>query len=534
MGACTSTPPNNSFEGEVPSFDLFEKSVVLGEGSFGTVVCCRRKGTEELVAIKIIKKARLFRRTDHSALVWNERDAMIRCGSPFMVHLLCSFHTADSLYMVMPFHLGGDLNFRVRKYGPLPMHAVWFYLAEILAALQAMHDVNVCHRDIKPDNVLIDAEGHVSVTDLGLAIEIKPLDPKHASHWWGQCGSYGYRAPEVVLDEPCGFFSDIYSLGATVYFLLYGRPPWPQTKMGLEGEPLRFPSNEAISPDFIDLIIRMLVFDSKERITIEEIQHHSVFKGVNWDLVYQKSKKSGLGKPPIIPNPAAFEFPTSFKPVKPAPATALTMEQQARFLGFEWVPGDPITVGGHPSHFSRSNEPSPRGDIRGDSLARASSGSVETRPSGQLRLSVPANIEENKTLNLKQPDPLEPATSATSILLTPNESPTTTTASIQPGDSNSAEPENSLPKPDVKEPLMSSFRLQEPYHPPIRERESFNGTFPGAHSPQMPVRRMKLKHLRFLSSQQQQQQEAPALDNTVPRVRPPRFYARENANTNPQ
>jgi serine/threonine protein kinase len=509
MGACTSTPPNNSFEGEVPSFDLFEKSVVLGEGSFGTVVCCRRKGTEELVAIKIIKKARLFRRTDHSALVWNERDAMIRCGSPFMVHLLCSFHTADSLYMVMPFHLGGDLNFRVRKHGPLPMQAVRFYLAEILAAIQAMHDVNVCHRDIKPDNVLIDADGHVSVTDLGLAIEIKPQDPKHASHWWGQCGSYGYRAPEVVLDEPCGFFSDIYSLGATTYFLLYGRPPWAQTKLGLEGEPLRFPSNEAISPDFIDLIIKMLVFDSKERITIDEIHHHPVFKGVNWDLVYQKSKKSGLGKPPIVPNPAAFEFPTSFKAAKNVASSPLSPEQQARFVGFEWVPGDPIT-GGHPAHFSRSNEPSPRGEMR-DSVARGSVGTPELRKDTVL-LRVPTPpiglCDENK---MKAPD------IDTTLPPTPNESPHTTSASIPAiqDNSTSGEPiEVSLPKPDIKEPTHSSYHLQEPFQPGGRERrESFNGTFPGAHSPHLPVRRMKFKHLRFTTQQQ---------DHSAPRLRAPK------------
>lgn len=406
-----------------------------------------------------------------------------------MVNLLCSFHTPENLYMVMPFHIGGDLSFRVRKNGPLPMLAVRFYVAEILCALKHMHSVNVCHRDIKPDNVLIDSTGHVAVTDFGLAIEIKPEDSSHSSNWWGQCGSYGYRAPEVVLDEPCGFASDIYSLGATTYFLLYGRPPWQQTKQGLEGAPLRFPIDEKISQEFIELVIQMLEFNAKERITIQGIQDHAVFRGVNWDLVALKSKKSGLGKPPFVPPFDSLEFPTSFKNSKPSNLPILTPDQQLRFAGFEWVPGTPVTTDNvYQPHFSCSN------------TSRGSTTNTSPRPGEPMRRGSSSSRHGTIEEKIKHP-----GAEIGSIPEKP--------------DSSSRESSQEHVKPEP-----APVQHQEP-----ARRESVSGTFPGAHSPRVPVRRMKFKHLRLLSQQQQQTQQmeedAPAtrnallLDHSAPHLR---------------
>lgn len=336
---------------------MFEVMTMLGIGSFGTVSCCRRKGTSEFVAIKCIKKARLFRRTDHSALVWNERDAMIKCESPFLVGLLCSFHTAKELFLVMPFHIGGDLSHRVRMFGPMKPAHVRFYLAEMLMGLEAMHDLNVCHRDIKPDNVLIDAAGHVCLTDLGLAVEHRPLDLRHSSRFWGQCGSYGYRAPEVVRDQTCGEYSDIYSLGVTTYFLLYAQVPWPQTQNRLDGSPLVFPDEEDVPECFCNLIELMLAIDPTARARTNEIKDHEVYEDVKWDLALKKSKKAGLGRPPVVPDSDCFCFPVANPNSAGSPTQqfkSITPEQQSRFNGFEWVPGDAVSVFGNPFHWSPS------------------------------------------------------------------------------------------------------------------------------------------------------------------------------------
>jgi len=365
------------------------------------------------------------------------------------------------------------------------MSAVRFYLAELVAALHAMHDVNVCHRDIKPDNVLIDAEGHVVVTDLGLAIEFKPQDPWHQSHFWGQCGSYGYRAPEVVLDDFCGPHSDVYSLGATTYFLLYGKPPWSQTKLGLEGEPLVFPSNPAISQEFISLIVRMLAFDAKDRITLDEIQQHTVYAGVKWDLVYQKSKKSGLGKPPFIPDPDSFEFP-NFTPgtlKNSGPAKELTPDQQAAFEGFEWVPGDPLyTAGTFEGHFSRSNS---RNDFNKtpsqttlDTLqvpsgsGKGGSGSMQTgtKTGDEPR----SSYDETKDLPMPEADELQGKSLPPAVL-------------------------GASPETRAEIAIQAEAALKSPAPSLLAEAPSTpRKPGPGALSPLVPGHRMKLKHLRNL------------------------------------
>lgn len=362
MGACSSSEPTQqellqSFEGTKPTQDMFECLATLGIGSFGTVMCCRRKGTSQFVAIKTIQKARLFRRTDHSALVWNERDAMIKCSSPFLVGLLCSFHSHHELYLVLPFHIGGDLSHLVRLYGPMQEAEVRFFLAEMVLGLEAMHDMHICHRDIKPDNVLIDVAGHAVITDMGLALEYRPKELRHSSRFWGQCGSYGYRAPEVVCDGVCGPYSDMYSLGVAVYFLLYSRVPWTQTQLALDGMPLLFPPELKISDAMRDLVTRTLDLNARTRITGAEIKEHEVFKGVKWDLVYSKNKKSGLGRPRVTPDPENFSFPNVNHDSGGSPTQqfkSLTPEQETRFNGFQWVPGDPVTVFGNVFHWSPS------------------------------------------------------------------------------------------------------------------------------------------------------------------------------------
>lgn len=99
---------------------------------------------------------------------------MIACESPFVVKLLCAFQTRQRLYLVMPLYPGGDLSFRIRKMGPFPIEHVRFYMAELVCALHSMHMNYVCHRDIKPDNVLVDKDGHIAITDLGLAVICDP------------------------------------------------------------------------------------------------------------------------------------------------------------------------------------------------------------------------------------------------------------------------------------------------------------------------------------------------------------------------
>lgn len=326
---------------ETPRVHEFQKFAMLGKGSFGSVEGCLYRGHP--LAVKRIPKQRLFRRTDHSTLAWNERNAMIMSrGAPFCVPLECAVQSVDDLFLIAPFYPGGDLRARLRQHGALPHNAVIFYLAEIIVGLEEMHAKSLCHRDIKPDNIFIDEEGHIAIGDMGLAIKIHE-NLLHQTHYWGKCGSYAYRAPEVVLDLVCGTFSDIYSLGITVYYLLFGGVPCRETKDRLEGKPLRFP-DAPVPRVLIHLIEWMLELEPVDRATIPQIKAHAVFEGLDWEAVKKKEYE-----PPWVPDPVDYdaqianrtneaEEPPPTEEVKP-----LSHDKQKRFHGFDWLPGEPIT-----------------------------------------------------------------------------------------------------------------------------------------------------------------------------------------------
>lgn len=140
MGTCSSQEhqPSQDFE-KTPKANNFEVLAKIGVGSFAEVTLCRWVATGDLYAVKKIEKQRLFRRCDHSALIWNERDAMIRSESPFCVELKCAYQTEQQLFLVMPFYLGGDLLQLVKQSGALHPHTVQFYLAEMMLGLEAIH-----------------------------------------------------------------------------------------------------------------------------------------------------------------------------------------------------------------------------------------------------------------------------------------------------------------------------------------------------------------------------------------------------------
>lgn len=353
-GASTYVNTDEEFGGfnEMPRLYEFERFMNLGKGSFGTVEGCLYRGHP--LAIKKIPKSRLFRRTDHSGLAWTERNAMITMnGTPMICPILCTVQSIDEIFMIMPFYNGGDLRSLLKSSGRMSTTAVIFYLAEILVGLEHLHKRNICHRDIKPDNVFIDSDGHIVIGDFGLAIKVNE-NLMHPTHYWGKCGSYGYRAPEVVFDLVCGTFSDVYSLGVTVYYLLFGGVPFRETKVRLEGKPLRFPDIR-VPNALLDLLTRMMELEPSDRATIPQIKNHPVFQGLDWEAVAKKEYE-----PHWVPSPIKYlDKMAELEQQNPLPPLhdnkvqmngggfdwladpGLSSEQQKRFLGFDWLPGMP-------------------------------------------------------------------------------------------------------------------------------------------------------------------------------------------------
>ena len=147
-------------------FDLLK---VIGMGAFGKVLQVRNKETKSVLAMKVISKRVLNRKSGYVENVRAERDILTRVRSPFVVTMHCSFQTREKLFIVMDFLAGGELFLRIGREGIFLQKTAAFYLGEIILALDHLHTLGILHRDLKPENILLGSDGHVCLTDFGLA-----------------------------------------------------------------------------------------------------------------------------------------------------------------------------------------------------------------------------------------------------------------------------------------------------------------------------------------------------------------------------
>ncbi|GAA5977034.1 hypothetical protein JCM10908_004831 [Rhodotorula pacifica] len=148
--------------------DDFRTVKVIGKGAFGEVRLVQKVDTGKIYAMKSLKKAEMFKK-DQLAHVRSERDVLAESNSPWVVQLYYSFQDANNLYLLMEFLPGGDLMTMLIKYDTFSEDVTRFYMAECVLAIEAVHKLGFIHRDIKPDNILIDKDGHVKLSDFGLS-----------------------------------------------------------------------------------------------------------------------------------------------------------------------------------------------------------------------------------------------------------------------------------------------------------------------------------------------------------------------------
>ena len=252
---------------EAATLSDFDRIKVLGKGSFGKVVLVERKdkpGTR--FAMKVLKKSKL-RRVKQVERTKTERRVLERCKQhPFIMSMSYAFQTQEKLYIVLEYCSGGELFFHLSRFRKFPEHVARFYAAELALAIEFLHGQGVIYRDMKPENVLLDSEGHVKLGDFGLAKD-NIWDPCQGAK--SICGTPEYMAPEVLNKVGHGHSVDWWGLGMILYEMLTGLPPW-YTKdrqklfQRLRYAPLRIPPT--MSVECASVVSAFLCRDPAERL----------------------------------------------------------------------------------------------------------------------------------------------------------------------------------------------------------------------------------------------------------------------------
>ncbi|XP_065593633.1 serine/threonine-protein kinase N3 isoform X2 [Cyrtonyx montezumae] len=324
----------------------FHCIAMLGRGHFGKVLLAQYKTTGKLYAIKALKKKDIIRRDEIDSLNCEKRifEVVNSSDHPFLVNMFACFQTPHHACFVMEYTPGGDLMMRIHE-DVFPEHTAQFYTACVVLGLQFLHAKKIVYRDLKLDNLLLDAEGFVKIADFGLCKEGIGFGDRTNTF----CGTPEFLAPEVLTDMSYTRAVDWWGLGVLIYEMLVGESPFPgddeeevfDSIVNDEVQYPRFLSSEALS------IIRKLLQKCPERRLgagekdAEEIKIQPFFKKMDWDALYARTLK-----PPFVPtlkDPTDIsnfdeEF-TSQKPIltPPEEVALLTRKEQAVFKSFDFV-----------------------------------------------------------------------------------------------------------------------------------------------------------------------------------------------------
>ena len=267
------------------SIDDFNIISVIGRGFYGKVMLCQHKTNNEYCAIKTIHKNRLIR-ANKIHTIFTEKNVLLKSRHPFIVSILFAFQTDTKLYLGLEYASGGELFYHLQRRGQLPISESKLIIAELALAINFLHENKIIYRDLKPENVLLDSDGHVKLTDFGLA---KDLTNEELTNTF--CGTSEYVSPEVISRRPYSYPIDWWSLGILLYEILIGMTPFVcdnKQKMfqAIRTQRVKYPP--ATDKNAINLINGLLNKEPEERFNFQSIKNHPFFEGLNWDDILLK------------------------------------------------------------------------------------------------------------------------------------------------------------------------------------------------------------------------------------------------------
>uniref|UniRef100_A0A8C0R659 protein kinase C n=1 Tax=Canis lupus dingo TaxID=286419 RepID=A0A8C0R659_CANLU len=340
-----SSPPASAAR-KPPRLQDFRCLAVLGRGHFGKVLLVQFKGTGKYYAIKALKKQEVLSRDEMESLYCEKRilEAVGRTGHPFLLSLLACFQTSSHACFVTEFAPGGDLMMQIHE-DVFPEPHARFYLACVILGLQFLHEKKIIYRDLKLDNLLLDAQGFLKIADFGLCKEGIGFGDRTSTF----CGTPEFLAPEVLTQEAYTRAVDWWGLGVLLYEMLVGECPFPGDT---EEEVFDCIVNaDAPYPHFLsvqglELIQKLLQKCPEQRLgageqDAEEIKTQPFFRTTDWQALLARTVR-----PPFLPTlcgPTDLRyFEGEFTGLPPAltppdPRSPLTARQQAAFRDFDFV-----------------------------------------------------------------------------------------------------------------------------------------------------------------------------------------------------
>uniref|UniRef100_A0A3B4F9I5 Citron Rho-interacting kinase n=1 Tax=Pundamilia nyererei TaxID=303518 RepID=A0A3B4F9I5_9CICH len=318
-----------------PRLQDFDLHAVVGRGRFAEVRVVREKATGGVCALKVMKKT-VLRTQENVIFHEEERRILALNSSPWIPQLLYAFQDKDDVYLAMEYLPGGDLMSLLNRYeDQFDESMARFYLAELVEAIHAVHQLGYVHRDVKPENILIDRTGHIKLADFGSAARLT------ANKTVMPVGTQDFLSPEVLTamnggsNSTYGVECDWWSLGVIAYEMIYARSPFSEatsTKTIYNilnfQRCLKFPEEPRTSKQFVDLV-QSLLCGAKERLGFQGLHCHSFFSSVDWNNLRQVL-------PPFVPALHAEDDTSNFEePEQAAPWPASAAQQGALPAGFQ-------------------------------------------------------------------------------------------------------------------------------------------------------------------------------------------------------
>jgi len=274
----------------------------------------QHKQTRELYALKYINKVKCVKMKAVPNVI-QERRLLEEIDHPFVVNMRYAFQDDENCFFVLDLMLGGDLRFHLERLGSIPEETVHFYVAQLSSALAYLHDNRIMHRDIKPDNILLDERGNAHLTDFNIAVHYS-----ENRMLTGIAGSMAYMAPEILAKRGYTYTIDWWSLGVCAYELLFGRRPFrgktnTELTQSISKDTLRFPEDaeEKCRQAGLRALKAFLEREPSKRLGFHkhgdgfgEVQRHPWFRGVDWNTLASKQQT-----PPFVPDANKANFDAS-------------------------------------------------------------------------------------------------------------------------------------------------------------------------------------------------------------------------------